>query len=338
MSGVGGTGTSNATASFEGEVSLSALTQTSDATRAQGFRITADNSHLDDTVLRGRMNNILAPSGLSIHVTDTTGTCDTDATWRMQAAFVVAVVLEGSLDTWLGDRPMTLGAGAEPIGQYWNLTDETPIRRRSKRGAHIRKVIIGVPREWIQTVLKDLADADAPSPDSLTQHRAIGTWRPSRHVQSLAEQLINPTQDLPVMRILSAESKATEIVYEAFRHILDANQRGEQNSDPSLTEAGRAQQVRQYILDNVATPLSLPSIAAAMGMSVGSMQSAFKSTYKLTVGAFIREQRLIAARDWIELDGKRVSEAAYLAGYDNPASFSTAFKRMFGFAPSGCRR
>lgn len=338
MTGAGSSGTSNTAVSFEGDVSLSALRRTSEATRATGFRISADDGHVDRTVIRGRMNNILAPSGLAIHVTDTTGTVDTDASWQMQAAFVVAIVLEGSLDTWLGDRPMTLGTGSEPIGQYWNLTDETVIRRRSKRGAHIRKVIIGIPREWVQTVLRDLADNDTPSPDCLVRHRAIGTWRPSRHVQTLAEQLINPTQDLPVLRVLSAEAKATEIVYEAFRHILNRGNETDQTADPSLTEAGRAQQVRQHILDNVASPLPLAAIAAEMGMSVGSMQSAFKSTYKMTIGAFIREQRLIAARDWLELDGKRVSEAAYLAGYDNPASFSTAFKRMFGIAPSGCRR
>lgn len=68
-------------------------------------------------------------------------------------------------------------------------------------------------------------------------------------------------------------------------------------------------------------------------MSVGSMQSAFKTVYGRTVADFCRELRLLRARDAMERDGISVAEAAYDAGYSNPANFSTAFKRMFGLSP-----
>ena len=73
-------------------------------------------------------------------------------------------------------------------------------------------------------------------------------------------------------------------------------------------------------------------------MSVGSMQTSFKRTYRTTIGAFIRQQRLLEARDLIERHGKQVGEAAYLAGYESLGSFSTAFKRAFGFSPSECKQ
>jgi transcriptional regulator GlxA family with amidase domain len=67
------------------------------------------------------------------------------------------------------------------------------------------------------------------------------------------------------------------------------------------------------------------------------MQSAFKSTYDRTIADYSRELRLERARDAIERDGVSVAQAAYEAGYSNPANFSTAFKRQFGLNPSTVR-
>ena len=64
------------------------------------------------------------------------------------------------------------------------------------------------------------------------------------------------------------------------------------------------------------------------------MQTAFKATYNSTIADFSRELRLQNARAAIERDGISVGEAAYIAGYSNPANFSTAFKRFFGLSPS----
>jgi AraC-like DNA-binding protein len=36
--------------------------------------------------------------------------------------------------------------------------------------------------------------------------------------------------------------------------------------------------------------------------------------------------------------GLSVNEAAYAVGYANPANFSTAFRKHFGYVPSSCHR
>jgi AraC-like DNA-binding protein len=64
------------------------------------------------------------------------------------------------------------------------------------------------------------------------------------------------------------------------------------------------------------------------------MQGAFKAVYGRTIADYSRELRLQRAREAIERNGASVAQAAYDAGYSNPANFSTAFKRLFGLSPS----
>lgn len=224
----------------------------------------------------------------------------------------------------------------ESRGDYWNVKRPSRIRLQPPNSLPHRKVLITVPRAWIETVLLDCSVQGAPVPEAFVQHRYHGTWQPSRHALALAEQLINPASDLPMLQTLAAESKATEITREVLRSILNTGPDGD--PAPMTLEISRAKTVREFILAHQVEDLPLGVIAEKLGMSIGSMQAAFKATYRMTIGAFIREQRLLAARDAIEQDGKRVSEAAYLAGYDNPGSFSTAFRRQFGFPPSNCKR
>ena len=40
----------------------------------------------------------------------------------------------------------------------------------------------------------------------------------------------------------------------------------------------------------------------------------------------------------IERDGLSIGEAAFLAGYSNPANFTTAFRRAFGILPKAIKR
>lgn len=331
---------------MEGEFSTGRLMAAAGPSSVTRYRIDPKAIDPKETVMRGRLSDVQAPSGLFIHATDMTEKLDLAKEWVMPPAFMVAVVLEGGLDMYLDDRAMRLGGRDEPVGQFWNLTRPTNMQRRSLHDTHMRKVIIRVPREWLWTVLEGDYPREDPRCLPFTQHRATGAWRPSRHVVALAEQLINPLPDASSLRVLAAESRALEIVREALASIVDGADRpaprvsfgGDCLASPTTVDADRAQRVRAHIVQNRGGSLSLPVIAAQLGMSVGSMQTSFKRTYHTTIGAFIREQRLLEARDLIERHGKQVGEAAYLAGYESIGSFSTAFKRAFGFSPSDCKQ
>ena len=52
------------------------------------------------------------------------------------------------------------------------------------------------------------------------------------------------------------------------------------------------------------------------------------------LSAYVARVRMSQARRWIAQDGMRVTTAAERLGYDSQASFSRAFKRIIGHAPS----
>lgn len=329
---------------LEGEFSTSRLMTAAGPESVTQYKIDPAVADPGETVMRGRLSDVQAPSGLFIHATDMTEKLDLAKEWIMQPSFVVAVVLEGGLDLSLDDETMRLGGAETPVGQFWNLTQPTHMRRRSLHDNHMRKVIIRVPPRWLWTVLDADFQREDPRCLPFTKHRARGSWRPSRHVISLAEQLINPAPDTSWLRVLSAESRALEIVREALSSAIESPDPGafdpsdEADAFLSTLDAERAQKIRSFIVQNRHAPLTLDGIATSLGMSVGSMQTSFKRTYRTTIGAFIREQRLLEARDLIERHGKQVGEAAYQAGYESVAGFSTAFKRAFGFPPSDCKQ
>ena len=306
----------------------------SNVSGSRRFEITTPDLAMRDTVILGQFNNVQCHSGLSVHATDTREVHDMTMQWRMQASLTIAVILEGMLDIHLDDQPMPLGRNGTPAGHVWSLSRTTLMRRESRKGMRIRKVIISLPPDWIAPLLSQHGLPNRNLQRLVNTHRSTANWTPSRNALSLAEQIIAPSDALPPMRKLGMESKAIEIVREALSQIIAPDA-----ATPAPRTRGRmrAQRIRRHLEVHLDRNLPLNAMAQELGLSVGSMQSAFKQAYRTTIAEFCRELRLQRARTAIEQDGISISEAAYRAGYTSPASFSTAFKRLYGFSPSAAK-
>lgn len=308
-------------------------------TNAETFHISAPVLARKDTAIHGRMNNVRGHSGLFVHATDTIEAHDLLAEWDMSPACTVAVMLEGDLMVKLDGLGVRLGPGAGQdgaTGHIWSLTQPSKMVRLSRKGTRVRKVIITVPWDWIDRIL---ADKDLPNRNLArfaATHRGYATWRPSLHAVALAEQIINPSHAPAPLARMSVESRAIEILREALESLI-ADESEAPCAAPATKTQAKAQAVRAYVRARYTENPSLKKMARDLGMSVGTMQAAFKSVYGRTIADFCRELRLEHARIAIEREGKSVAEAAYGAGYSNPANFSTAFKRQFGLSPTRAR-
>jgi AraC-like DNA-binding protein len=79
-------------------------------------------------------------------------------------------------------------------------------------------------------------------------------------------------------------------------------------------------------------------VADACGISKRYLHELFSDTNK-TVSQFIREERLIAARDVIGASRHLpMAEIAYRFGFSDQAQFSRLFKALFGLTPTDWRR
>ena len=95
----------------------------------------------------------------------------------------------------------------------------------------------------------------------------------------------------------------------------------------------------QVIRQNLSEPsLSPEFVAEACGISKRYLHELFSDTNK-TVSQFIREARLIAARDLIATARSvPMAEVAYRHGFSDQAQFSRVFRSLFGQTPSDWRR
>ena len=187
-------------------------------TSARTFRITAPALAYRDTAILGRLSNFRCHSGLHVHATDTLEAHDLDAGWDMEPS-------------------VRIGNEDRPSGHAWSLTEDTRLTRKSRKGTRIRKVVITIPRDWMDELALDAALPNRNLADFANTHRANITWSPSPHAVSLAEQILNPTLAPSAFQNMSTDSRALEIVREAHRR-EQRNRSGRRRSAPILTKTG----------------------------------------------------------------------------------------------------
>jgi AraC-like DNA-binding protein len=72
-------------------------------------------------------------------------------------------------------------------------------------------------------------------------------------------------------------------------------------------------------------------------LSSSGFYKSFKEVMHLSPLQYAKSVKLFRAQALIR-EGKNVSEAGYMVGYNNPAQFSREYKRHFGFSPSATTR
>lgn len=85
---------------------------------------------------------------------------------------------------------------------------------------------------------------------------------------------------------------------------------------------------------HVEDTLSTAQLAAAVGVSLRSLERLFRRWLKTTPGAYYQDLRLLQARSLLQQSGLSVTEIAHQCGFNTLAGFSRAYKNRFGQAPS----
>ena len=141
----------------------------------------------------------------------------------------------------------------------------------------------------------------------------------------LFESLANP-RDTAVLGEL--------IVDEIYYRILCDERGGDLRT--FLQQRGQIQRVAkavQHIHQNLGEPVSVQNLAEMVHMSRTSFYENFRDVMHVSPLQYAKSVKLVKAQTLIK-EGKNVSEAGYLVGYNSPAQFSREYKRHFGFTPS----
>lgn len=106
---------------------------------------------------------------------------------------------------------------------------------------------------------------------------------------------------------------------------------------PVVSDPGISQTVR-LLRERPQAQWSVQAMAQCAGMSRTSFTTRFRTVVGQSPMAYLAELRLRRAAGYLSTTTKSMREIAHLTGYENEASFSKAFSRLFGRPPGEYRR
>ena len=165
-----------------------------------------------------------------------------------------------------------------------------------------------------------------------------GTWHMPSVLRALAIA-IRDCQAEPAARPTLQLARSIELLCQAFAEMakgaLVPAQGGAQLSE---MDAARIAAARRMIDERWHEKLTLDGIARACGINRDKLSRGFRATYDTTVADLIAEKRLSGAHGMLLATDLAVATIGYRCGYLNNASFTRAFTRRFGVAPSLLRQ
>ena len=99
------------------------------------------------------------------------------------------------------------------------------------------------------------------------------------------------------------------------------------------------ERLNRYLNENLTSPsLCLVSVAEHMNISIYAVSRLIKRTTGQSFRVYITRKRLELAFDLLQSPEATVSQIACRVGFENPAYFSSVFKKHYGFTPSSVKR
>lgn len=164
-----------------------------------------------------------------------------------------------------------------------------------------------------------------------------GTWHMPSSLRALALAIRDCDAQGPARETLML-ARSIELLCQCFAEIargeLVPAESGGMLSD---LDAQRIAAARRLIDERWQEKLTLEDIARTCGLNRDKLARGFRAIYQGTVAELLAENRLNGARSLLLSTDLPVSTIGYRCGYLNNASFTRAFSRRFGIAPTQLR-
>lgn len=290
-----------------------------------------------EALLRGSYRQTELRPGLSLHATDAIELTDLTSRFEHEPGLSILLFLQGHVDVSFGARRLTLGRrdGVGNDGVLVLRNAPEPCVRRSRAGTHIRKISLTVTFDWLSAALR--GSGDAALADLVDGPDRLMPLALTPRLAALAEQILRPPTEPPILANLLLEQRAIALIAEALRPLVAETDAPPTAATPPARDAARLARVGRLIEAADPGSLSLDALARAAGMSEAALQRLFKLSYGTSVFDHIRARRMEAAYAALVGEHVSVAEAAHRAGYGSAANFATAFKRRYGVSPKSVR-
>ncbi len=237
---------------------------------------------------------------------------------------VICLILQGTKETYIGDRCVRFGAGdcgivTHPVPVSSAVIDATPT-------APYMAMILSIDLDIARSLADDLSMT--AEPEQAEGHSLETAPTDSRLLDAMARafRASRTPRELKTLAPLH--------VREAHFHMLEASHgsmlRQLLRHDSAASRVG---QVIASMRADISQPIRVADLAEAAHMSVSTFHDHFKTLTSTSPLKFQKELRLTEARRMLSVDGRSVSETAFAIGYESPTQFSREYSRKFGVPP-----
>lgn len=115
--------------------------------------------------------------------------------------------------------------------------------------------------------------------------------------------------------------------------IMDTQQAEIDNRIYTKTQVDLAKKVSRYMLEHMNSRITLEQLVEHFHMSGAHIKRTFKGVFGVSIGTYIRVQKMESAAYMLEYTDKTILEIANEHGYDNSSKFASAFRAVKGSNP-----
>ncbi|MEP1444560.1 MAG: helix-turn-helix transcriptional regulator [Paraglaciecola sp.] len=277
--------------------------------------------------------------GLNFHFGDEVDTRTHRWCGDVDDRFRLIVVLEGKLDLRFSQQKVMLSNTSDdplaPSVALVSMHSPVSFTRESYQGNYCRRISIGVSEQWLQYAFAGNSTGIKMMQE--WQHLDVALWQADENILTLAENMLQKWQGQPALKNIYLESRAIELMLNAFTHKAKVRQSEKMAQPPTLIIPEQWLSFSQWLQKNAINPLNIETLAAQMSTTVSTLQRQFKHYFGQTVFEFIQTCRLELAMRKLLSNEDSITRVALDIGYGSSASFCTAFKRHFGMTPTQAR-
>lgn len=238
-----------------------------------------------------------------------------------QSCYEISYIVSGQGEFCHGDTVLAVAAGDIVV---------TPCR-----GIHTIRAAADEPLFYAYMGFRflDGAAAFSPAPRAFFEDGIGGAAPQAADLYPVFRQCIDEFFRSDVADLLMVESGLIQLIVRTYRHFCGIPDAG--IYPPGQPTPGQlVYRITKYVESHLTEPLSVSAIAAALGYSPCYISHLFRERMDKTLQEYVSTCKAQKAAELLTLDRYTVTQVAELLGYQSPRSFSRAFSRVHGCAPS----
>jgi AraC family transcriptional activator of pyochelin receptor len=139
------------------------------------------------------------------------------------------------------------------------------------------------------------------------------------------------------LKLLFLQAKCVELLTLQAQAFEQAQQMVPRQVLKSDYEKDCIMQARDYLIQHMDAPPSLPELSRIAGLNTYKLKNGFKEMFNTTVYGYLNNVKLNLAREHL-LEGSSIKEVALQLGYGSVQHFNKAYSKKFGIPPGKSRK